>query len=160
GQGFRSSDRKIEASPGHVMSLMHACRWRYCYHGDLTAIAGPPVRPEPPDVNCPMGDAALLLPLTMLDESLLITQETRAAWNVQFEVAADHRVDGDRLRQAVRSWCRRHPMARARLAPADNGSSYSQWDIADDVDRDPLRVVDCPDATALDALRAELYTPP
>lgn len=102
----------------------------------------------------------MLLPLTMLDESLLITQETRAAWNVQFEVAADHRVDGDRFRQAVRWCCRRHPMARARLAPADNGSSYAQWDIADDVDRDPLRVVDCPDATALDALRAELYTPP
>jgi NRPS condensation-like uncharacterized protein len=102
----------------------------------------------------------LLLPLTMLDESLLITQQTRAAWNVQFEVAADHLVDADRLRQAVRWCCQRHPMARARLAPADTGASYSQWDIADDVDRDPLRVVDCPDAIALEALRAELYTPP
>src|SRR6185437_13646170 len=105
------------------------------------------------------GRPALLLPLTMLDESLLITQETRAAWNVQFEVAADHRVDADRLRQAVRSCCQRHPMARARLAPAHTGGSSYQWCIADDVDRDPLRVVDCPDATALEALRAELYTP-
>ncbi|HXT42821.1 MAG TPA: condensation domain-containing protein [Pseudonocardiaceae bacterium] len=101
----------------------------------------------------------MLLPLTMLDESLLITQETRAAWNVQFEVATDHRVDADRLRQAVRSCCQRHPMARARLAPAHTGGSSYQWCIADDVDRDPLRVVDCPDATALEALRAELYTP-
>lgn len=107
-----------------------------------------------------MGDAALLLPLTMLDESLLILQETRAAWNVQFEVVADHRVDADRLRQAVRSCCQRHPMARARLAPPDaSGSSY-RWRIADDVDRDPLRVVDCADPGALDVLRTELYTPP
>ncbi|HKO25376.1 MAG TPA: condensation domain-containing protein, partial [Chloroflexota bacterium] len=96
----------------------------------------------------------------MLDESLLITQETRAAWNVQLEVAADHRGDADQLRQAVRWCCQRHPMARARLAPADTHGNYSQWDIANDVDRDPLRVVDCPDATALAALRAELYTPP
>ena len=102
----------------------------------------------------------MLLPLTMLDESLLITQETRAAWNVQFEVAADHRVDADRLRQAVRWCCQRHPMARARLVPEDTGGSSYQWRIADDVDRDPLRVVDCPDATALEALRAELFTPP
>jgi hypothetical protein len=84
-----------------------------------------------------MGDAALLLPLTMLDESLLFLQETRAAWNVQFEVAADHRVDADRLRQAVRSCCQRHPTARARLATADTGGNYARWDIADDVDRDP-----------------------
>ncbi|MBV8993485.1 MAG: hypothetical protein JO287_07240 [Pseudonocardiales bacterium] len=58
------------------------------------------------------------LPLTTLDESLLILQETRAAWNVQFEVAADHRVDADRFRQAVRSFCQRHPMAQARLTTA------------------------------------------
>ncbi len=91
----------------------------------------------------------MLLPLTMLDESLLITQETRAAWNVQLEVAADHRVDADRLRQAVRSCCQRHPMARARLVPADTGESSYRWDIADNVDREPLRVADCPDTTAL-----------
>src|SRR2546421_12991687 len=77
-----------------------------------------------------MGDAALLLPLTMLDESLLFLQETRAAWNVQFEVAADHRVDADRLRQAVRSCCQRHPMARARLATADTGGDSAPGDNA------------------------------
>lgn len=102
----------------------------------------------------------MLLPLTMLDESLLIMQEARATWNVQLEVVAGHRMDVDRFRQAVRWCCLRHPMARARLAPADPGESSYQWRIADDVDRDPLRLVECPDATALDALRAELYTPP
>lgn len=100
------------------------------------------------------------LPLTMLDESLLILQETRAAWNVQFEVGADHRLDADRLRRAVSSCCQRHPMARARLAPADTGESSYKWVITDEVDTDPMRVVDCPDATALEALRTELYTPP
>jgi hypothetical protein len=95
----------------------------------------------------------LSLPLTMLDESLLILQEARSAWNVQFEVGADHRLDADRLRQAVRSCCQRHPMARARLATADTGGRPYQWDIPDDVDGDPLQVADCSDGTALEALR-------
>ena len=76
------------------------------------------------------------LPLTMLDESLLILQETRAAWNVQFEVSAEYRLDADRFRHAVRSCCQRHPMARARLAKADPGAGSYQWDITDEVDRD------------------------
>jgi NRPS condensation-like uncharacterized protein len=102
----------------------------------------------------------LSLPLTMFDESLLILQEARSAWNVQFEVGVDHRLDADRLRQAVRSCCQHHPMARARLATAGIGERSHQWDITDDVDVDPLRVVDCPGATALEVLRADLYTPP
>lgn len=58
------------------------------------------------------------------------------------------------------SCCRRHPLIRARLATARNGATSYQWDLADDVDRDPVRVADCPDGAALDRLRAELYTPP
>lgn len=63
------------------------------------------------------------LPLTMLDESLLLLRETRGSWNVQFEVGVEHRLEQDRLRQAVRSCCQRHPMARARLAAARNGET-------------------------------------
>ncbi|MGH3975485.1 MAG: condensation domain-containing protein, partial [Pseudonocardiaceae bacterium] len=100
------------------------------------------------------------LPVTMLDESLLLLQETRAPWNVQFELGADHRLDEAGLRQAVLFCCRRHPMARARLALSPQGETSYQWDIADEVDQDPLRVADCPDSAALDQLRVELYTPP
>ncbi|HYZ36948.1 MAG TPA: condensation domain-containing protein [Pseudonocardiaceae bacterium] len=100
------------------------------------------------------------LPLTMLDEALLFLQETRAVWNVQFEVGANACLDAGRFRQAVRLCCQRHPMARARLAPAENGESSYQWNITAEPDHDPLQVVDCPDAGALEALRTELYTPP
>jgi NRPS condensation-like uncharacterized protein len=96
----------------------------------------------------------------MLDESLLILQEARSAWNVQFEVGVSYHLDADRLREAVRSCCHRHPMARARLAPAGTGGRPYHWDITDEVDADPLRVVDCSDATALEAFRTDLYTPP
>jgi hypothetical protein len=99
------------------------------------------------------------LPSTMLDESLLLLQETRASWNVQFELGTDHRLDEARLRQAVLTCCRRHPLTRARLIPSPQGETSYQWDIADEVDLDPLRVVECSDSAALDRLRTELYTP-
>jgi NRPS condensation-like uncharacterized protein len=111
-------------------------------------------------VPYPSSTAPSSLPLTMLDEALLFLQETRAAWNVQFEIGADHHLDEARLRQAVLACCRRHPLARARLAPSPQGETSYRWDFTDEVDRDPLQVVDCPDGAALGRLRTELYTPP
>ena len=100
------------------------------------------------------------LPLTMLDEALLLLQEARSSWNVQLELGADHHLDEATFRQAVLTCFQRHSLARARLAQARNGATSYQWDFADEVDRDPVRVVDCPDEAALDRLRAQLYTPP
>jgi NRPS condensation-like uncharacterized protein len=105
-------------------------------------------------------DGESSLPLTMLDESLFLLQETRATWNVQFELGADHHLDEARLRQAVLSCCQRHPLARARLTRSPQGETSYRWDFADEVDLDPLRVVECPDSAALDRLRTELYSPP
>lgn len=99
------------------------------------------------------------LPSTMLDESLLVLQETRATWNVQLELGADHRLDEARLQQAVLTCCRRHLMARARLVPTPHGETSYRWDFVGEVDVDPFRVVECPDGAALDRLRTELYVP-
>ena len=99
------------------------------------------------------------LPSTMLEESLLVLQETRATWNVQLELGADHRLDEAWLHHAVLTCCRRHPMARARLAPTPHGESSYRWDFAEETDVDPFRVVECPDGAALDQLRTELYAP-
>ncbi len=96
----------------------------------------------------------------MLDESLLLLQETRASCNVQLELGTGHHLDEARLRQAVLSGCQRHPLARARLARSPQGETSYRWDFADEVDRDPVRVADCPDSAALDRLRSELYSPP
>lgn len=109
----------------------------------------------------------MAVPLTLLDEGLLHLQNARSQWNVQFELAAGHRVDESRLRQAVRFCYRRHPLTRARLARWRWWDSSYHWDIADEPgiadepdDGELLRVVDCPDDAALERLRAELYIPP
>jgi NRPS condensation-like uncharacterized protein len=104
--------------------------------------------------------SATTLPLTLLDEGLLHLQNARSEWNVQLELAADHRIDEVRLRQAVSACCRRHPLTRARLAPWRPWHTSYQWHVADDVDLDPVRVLDCPDDEALERIRADLYTPP
>ena len=96
----------------------------------------------------------------MLDESLFLLQETRATWNVQFELGSDHRLDEARLQQAVLTCCRRHPMARACLAPTPQGETSYRWDFAELADVDPFRVVECLDGAALGRLRAGLYAPP
>jgi hypothetical protein len=116
--------------------------------------------PDPGDVWAAGRRDGESLPLTMLDESLLLLQETRASWNVQFELGTDHHLDEARLRQAVLSCCQRHPLARARLTRSPQGETSYRWDFADEVDLDPLRVVECPDSAALDRLRTELYSPP
>ncbi|MGH4012362.1 MAG: hypothetical protein ACRDSL_00165 [Pseudonocardiaceae bacterium] len=107
-----------------------------------------------------MATESRALPLTLLDEALLHLQNVRSPWNVQFELGTDHHVDEARLRQAVLSCCRRHPLARARLAPWKLWDNSYQWDVMDELDSDLVRVADCPDDTALDRLRAELYAPP
>ncbi|MGB8996756.1 MAG: condensation domain-containing protein [Pseudonocardiaceae bacterium] len=96
----------------------------------------------------------------MLDESLLLLQETRATWNVQFELGTDHHLDEARVRAAVLTCCRRHPMARAHLIPTPHGETSYRWDFADEVEVDPLRIEECRDGAALNRLRTELYTPP
>ena len=60
---------------------------------------------------------------TMLDESLLVLQETRATVNVQLELGTHHHLDEARLHQAVLTCCSRHPMARARLTPTPQGET-------------------------------------
>lgn len=100
------------------------------------------------------------LPLTMLDESLLFVQESRASCNIQLELGTDHPLDEAKFRQAVHTCCQRHPLTRARIARSPSGETSYRWDFAPEVDLDPLRVVDCPDSAVLDRLRTELYTPP
>ncbi|MFN2496330.1 MAG: condensation domain-containing protein [Pseudonocardiaceae bacterium] len=104
--------------------------------------------------------SASALPLTLLDEAILHFQDARSQWNVQFELGTDRHLEEARLRQAVLACCRRHPLARARLAPWKKLDSSYQWEVMDELDLDPVRAANCPDEAALERIRAELYNPP
>lgn len=101
----------------------------------------------------------LQLPLTLLDEGLLHFQDARAQWNVQLELGTDHHVDEAAFRRAVLNCCRRHPLVRARIAPWKQTENSYAWHVGDELDVDPVQVLDCPDDAALERIRADLYRP-
>jgi NRPS condensation-like uncharacterized protein len=97
------------------------------------------------------------LPLSLLDELYLNLDRGAEPWTVQYEVHLSQQLDCDRLAPAVAAAARRHPLSRARLAPWRFQDRGYTWEIADDLDAVPLRVVECRDEEALAAERERLF---
>ena len=97
------------------------------------------------------------VPFTVVDEAVHALDSPREPWSIQVELGVPGHLDEARLRDALRQALDHHPMARARLVPARPDDRHHSWEITPRPDLDPLRVVDCPDETALAAARAELY---
>jgi len=93
------------------------------------------------------------LRVTTLDEAFL-NLSARAVMSIQFEVRVPGRLDVDRLAGALRSAIARHPLARARLAPAAVGALRLDWQVPDTADHLGLEITDEPIA----AVRSRLYS--
>lgn len=106
------------------------------------------------------GDGAALprVPFSLIDEAVQIVDAEAAPWSIQMEARVAGRMDEQRLRAAVRHGLLRHPLAHARRAPAQASERGYEWELATDLEIDPLRVVECADGAALDAARADLYS--
>ena len=102
----------------------------------------------------------LQVPFSLVDEAVHLLDTEAAPWSVQLEARVSGRLDEARLRAALGASLAAHPMARARKLPSRPSMHQDRWEIRPDVDLDPLRVVDCPDDTALAAARAELQSRP
>ena len=98
------------------------------------------------------------VPFSVVDEAVHLLDTEAAPWSVQLEVRVAGHLDEGRLRAALASALEAHPMARARKAASRRTERRDVWEIPPGPDLDPLRVVDCPDAAALDASRAELQS--
>jgi NRPS condensation-like uncharacterized protein len=98
-----------------------------------------------------MAEAAL----NILDELYLHLDREDEPWSVQVEVGVESRVDADRLRDAVTAGMRRHPIARARLAPRRGLDRRYLWAIREDPEDPPVTEVECADDAALGAAREE-----
>ena len=97
------------------------------------------------------------VPLSLLDEHFLNLDQEREPWGIHLEVRVGGRLDPGRLADAVRTAALRHPMARARLAPANPTDLAYRWEIVDALDEPPLTVVECCDETRLADTRERLY---
>jgi NRPS condensation-like uncharacterized protein len=96
--------------------------------------------------------------LNLLDELYLHLDRDAEPWSVQLEVGVEGRVDSERLASAILAGARRHPLARARLAPARAVDFGYQWEIADGRFEAPLEVADCEDDAALAVARERLMS--
>jgi NRPS condensation-like uncharacterized protein len=96
--------------------------------------------------------------LNVLDQLYLHLDRAHEPWTVQLEVGVEGRLDATRVAAAIAAACRRHPIARARLAPWRGTDVRYRWDIADAVGDDdvPLHVRSCEGDEALRAAREEL----
>lgn len=106
------------------------------------------------------ADGPWRLPFTMIDEAIEILDAEAAPWSIQLEVRLEGRLDEDRLRGAVVEGLLRHPLAHARRVPSRASERGHVWEVTEDLQVDPVRVMDCPDEAAMSAARAELLSLP
>ncbi len=98
------------------------------------------------------------LPFTVIDQAVHILETPAEPWTIQLEVRVEGHLDERRLRHAVRAATGAHPMARARQLPARRSDRTWWWEVAPDLDLDPVRVVICPDDASLTLIRNEVYS--
>lgn len=96
------------------------------------------------------------VPFNVIDEIVDLLDTDAEPWSVHLEARIAGRLDDARLRAAIQRALRRHPMARARKVASPRTAQRLYWEIAGDIDVDPLQVRDCPDDAALEAARARL----
>jgi NRPS condensation-like uncharacterized protein len=96
--------------------------------------------------------------LNVLDELYLHLNRPEEPWSVHLEIRVAGQIERDRLEAAVHEAARRHPLARARLAPARATDVRYRWEIADELSAVDLVEVTGADDTELDAARAELLS--
>jgi NRPS condensation-like uncharacterized protein len=95
-------------------------------------------------------------PLNVLDELYLHLDREDEPWSVHVEIRVDGPIDVARLETAVREAARRHPLARAQLAPSRATDLHYEWIIADELADIDLRETTCRDASDLDRAREQL----
>jgi NRPS condensation-like uncharacterized protein len=98
------------------------------------------------------------VPFSVVDQAIHLIDREHEPWSIQLEVRVPGRLDESRLREAVGQAIGLHPMARAHKSPFKFSDRRFRWAIGEAADLDPLKVVDCPDDEALDAVRRDLQS--
>jgi NRPS condensation-like uncharacterized protein len=97
------------------------------------------------------------VPLSVLDELYLNLDRRAEPWTVHYEVRLRQRLEGVRMAGAIATAAVRHPLARARLASWRFEDRGYRWEIVDELDEIPLRVVACDSELALAEERERLF---
>jgi NRPS condensation-like uncharacterized protein len=101
---------------------------------------------------------AYRVPFTVIDQAVHLLDTPAEPWTIQMELRVPRHLDEERLRTAVQLAASCHPMARVRQLPARRSDTTWWWEVAPDLDLDPVRVLTCLDEAALAAVRNEVYS--
>ncbi|HKL63551.1 MAG TPA: condensation domain-containing protein, partial [Woeseiaceae bacterium] len=96
--------------------------------------------------------------LNHLDAAFLNIERPQDPWSIHLELQLQQRIDEERLLAAIGHAQRLHPLARARLRPYHAGSLSYSWEIREQSDVEPLRVVEADTEQDLADLRAGLLS--
>jgi NRPS condensation-like uncharacterized protein len=96
--------------------------------------------------------------LNVLDQLFLHMDREEEPWSVQFELELPGRIDAERLSGAIVRAAGRHPVARASMADWESTDSRYHWEIADELERAPLEVVECEDAEQVEVARERVLS--
>jgi NRPS condensation-like uncharacterized protein len=97
-------------------------------------------------------------PLNVLDELYLHLNRPEEPWSVHLEIRVEGQIDRARLEAAVRKAADRHPLMRARLAPARVTDVRYRWEIADLLPSVDLHELSDSDDAELSRAREELVS--
>ncbi|SON61447.1 hypothetical protein MSIMFI_02957 [Mycobacterium simulans] len=96
------------------------------------------------------------VPFNRVDTGIFHFDQAPDLWSCHFEVRVGGRLDPPRLAAAALEAVRRHPMARARMAPFGPTTRALHWLIDDEVAAVPLEIVDCTTDAQVEAARVRL----
>lgn len=98
--------------------------------------------------------------LNLYDELLLHLDQPASPLGLQMEIRVSGHLDETRLTGAIRTAARKHPMSRVSLVPHAAGDSEYFWQLHDELEQVPLRIIQCCDEESLHEARSTLHSLP
>jgi NRPS condensation-like uncharacterized protein len=92
-----------------------------------------------------------------LDDFITVLDAPEQPMSVHLELVVEGRLDAEQLRWALKEAARRHPLAQARVLPADDSDRQWFFQIDGHYTVDPLSEMDCSDEGEIDAARDRLF---
>ncbi|MDF0531668.1 condensation domain-containing protein [Tsukamurella sp. 8F] len=102
------------------------------------------------------GETLAQTALNPIDEFFLHLDSPPSPCGIQLELAVSGRLDDAKLQAALGSAIDTHPMMRARLAEHGVAHRNYHWEVGASLTELPLRIVECRNASDLDAAREHL----
>ncbi len=99
-----------------------------------------------------------LVPFNLLDDTFHNIERSHEPWSIHFELKFERNLEPSRLSDSIRYALSHHPIARARKAPSNDGTTQFYWEIPEQPDQLPLTVIKANTETDIVKARDQLIS--